>query len=37
VERTPRPTQDFLLELNQRVWKDLKYNIRMEPGVQTCE
>jgi len=37
VDRTPRPTQDFLVELNQRVWKALQYNIRLEPGVQTCE
>jgi len=37
VDRSERPTQNFLVELNQRVWKDLKYNIRMEPGVQTCE
>ena len=37
VDRGTRPTQNFLVELNQMVWKDLKYNIRMEPGVQTCE
>ena len=37
VDRTKRRTQDFLVELNQKVWKDLQYNIRMEPGVQTCE
>ncbi len=37
VDRTPRATQDFLVAINQRVWKDLSYNIRLEPGVQTCE
>ncbi|MBU1665447.1 MAG: transglutaminase family protein, partial [Gammaproteobacteria bacterium] len=37
VDHTPRPMQIFLVDLNQRLWKDLKYNIRMEPGVQTCE
>lgn len=37
VERAPRPTVNFLVELNQRVWKELHYTIRMEPGVQTCE
>ncbi len=37
VEHTPRSTQDFLVDINQRVWKALQYNIRMEPGVQTCE
>jgi transglutaminase-like putative cysteine protease len=37
VDRTPKATVNFLVDLNQRVWKDLKYTIRMEPGVQTCE
>ncbi len=37
VDRKPRPTQDFLVELNRRMWGDLKYNVRMEPGIQTCE
>ncbi|HEY2329047.1 MAG TPA: transglutaminase family protein [Verrucomicrobiae bacterium] len=30
-------TNDFLVALNQRLWKDIKYTIRMEPGVQTAE
>jgi len=34
----PKPrTIDFLVALNQRLWKDLKYTIRLEPGVQTPE
>ncbi len=37
VDRTPRRTQDFLVDLNQRLWQDLQYNVRLEPGVQTCE
>ncbi len=37
VDRGKRRTQDFLVEINQKVWKDLQYNIRMEPGVQSCE
>lgn len=28
---------DFLVNLNQQIWRDLKYVIRLEPGVQTPE
>ncbi len=37
VERTPRATVDFLVALNQRLATDIRYIIRMEPGVQTPE
>jgi uncharacterized protein (DUF2126 family)/transglutaminase-like putative cysteine protease len=37
VDRRPRRTVDFLVELNQRLARDIAYTIRMEPGVQTCE
>ena len=37
VDRTPRRTVDFLMDLNQRLQKDIRYGIRMESGVQTCE
>ena len=37
VDRTSQGTVDFLVGLNQRLWKDIAYAIRMEPGVQTCE
>jgi uncharacterized protein (DUF2126 family)/transglutaminase-like putative cysteine protease len=30
-------TIDFLVGINQRLWKDIKYLIRLEPGVQTPE
>jgi len=30
-------TNDFLVALNQRLCKDIGYNIRLEPGVQTGE
>lgn len=30
-------TVDFLVHLNQKIFSDLFYNVRMEPGVQSCE
>ena len=36
--REVRPrTMDFLVALNQRLWRDIRYLIRLEPGVQTPE
>ena len=37
VDQTKRPTNDFLVYLNQKVHHDISYLIRMEPGVQTPE
>ncbi len=37
VPREPKHTNHFLVELNQRVQKDVRYLIRLEPGIQTPE
>ncbi len=37
IDRTPRKTIDFLVDLNQRLEKEIDYLVRMEPGVQTPE
>ncbi len=34
----PRPrTIDFLVALNQKLWQDIRYLVRLEPGIQTPE
>lgn len=37
IDRSPAPSVDFLVALNQRVAGDVRYLIRMEPGVQSPE
>ena len=37
IDRSPRPTIDFLVDLNLRLSQDIRYLIRMEPNVQSCE
>src|SRR5437867_2734320 len=37
VERTPRRTIDFLVDLNRELAAEIQYLIRLEPGVQTAE
>jgi uncharacterized protein (DUF2126 family) len=37
IPRVKTATNDFLVSLNQRLQRDIKYLVRMEPGVQTPE
>ncbi len=37
VDRTPRRTISFLIDVNRRLQTEIDYLIRLEPGVQTCE
>lgn len=37
INRSTQHINDFLVGLNQRLQQYIAYNIRMEPGVQSCE
>ncbi len=37
IDRSQRRVNDFLVDLNQRLQREISYNIRMDPGVQSCE
>ncbi|MCW2249162.1 uncharacterized protein (DUF2126 family)/transglutaminase-like putative cysteine protease [Azospirillum fermentarium] len=37
IDRTPTPSINFLVAVNQRLQQDIGYVIRLEPGIQTCE
>jgi uncharacterized protein (DUF2126 family)/transglutaminase-like putative cysteine protease len=37
IDRRPKPTVSFLVELNARLAQDIRYLIRLEPGVQSPE
>jgi uncharacterized protein (DUF2126 family) len=37
IDRSPQLTNNFLVAINQRIQRLIRYLIRMEPGIQTCE
>ncbi len=37
IDRSRMQTNDFLVALNRKLQQHVDYNIRMEPGIQTCE
>ncbi|MFP4348016.1 MAG: DUF2126 domain-containing protein [Desulfococcaceae bacterium] len=37
VDRSEKRMVDFLVELNQQLWTDTAYTVRLEVGIQTCE
>ncbi|UAM99409.1 transglutaminase family protein [Polaribacter litorisediminis] len=37
LDLSPRKTIYVLIDINQKIYEYLSYNIRMEPGVQSCE
>ena len=37
IDRSPKRTVDFVVDLNSRLSREIKYLIRMEPGVQSPE
>jgi uncharacterized protein (DUF2126 family)/transglutaminase-like putative cysteine protease len=37
VDLSPKHAAQFLFDLNQRLQGEIRYTIRLEPGIQTCE
>jgi uncharacterized protein (DUF2126 family)/transglutaminase-like putative cysteine protease len=37
IKRTKRPINDFLVDVNQAVQREIEYLVRLEPGIQTPE
>lgn len=35
LDKTKKPINDFLVQINQKIHDTLNYNVRLEPGVQT--
>jgi uncharacterized protein (DUF2126 family) len=37
IDLTPKATNNFMVAINQRLQHDIRYLIRLDPGIQTCE
>jgi uncharacterized protein (DUF2126 family)/transglutaminase-like putative cysteine protease len=37
IRRDRIQTNDYLVDINQDLYRDIRYIIRMEPGIQSCE
>ncbi len=37
IDRSRRLTNDFLVDLNRRLSRDIRYTVRLDPGIQSCE
>lgn len=37
IDKSQQKLIDFFVGINRRLWEDIKYTIRMEPGVQSCD
>lgn len=37
LDKSETPIVDFLVRVNQHLWQDIDYSVRMEVGIQSCE
>ncbi len=37
IDRKPRATNDFIVSVNRQLQQAIRYLVRLEPGVQSCE